>query len=93
MGYDLHRLAKVIALALALDNVLVNLAGGDVVVAGEGDVEIALVVAEIEVDFAAVGEDEDLTMPERRLATATHVEAKSGAAHSLGFMVPASTLR
>lgn len=31
---DLHCLAQVVALALALDDVLVNLAGGDVVVAG-----------------------------------------------------------
>jgi hypothetical protein len=54
VGYDLHSLAKIVALALALDDVLVNLAGGNVVVAGEGDVEVALVVSEIKVDFTAV---------------------------------------
>lgn len=62
---DLDRLAQVVALALALNDVLVDLAGGDVVVAGQGDVEVALVVAEIEIDFAAVGEDEDFAVPAR----------------------------
>ena len=42
---------------------LVDLARGDVVVASEGDIEVALVVAEIEVDFAAVGENENLAVP------------------------------
>jgi hypothetical protein len=45
--------------------VLVYLASSDIVVAGEGDVEVALVVAEIEVDFAAVGQDEDLAVPKQ----------------------------
>jgi hypothetical protein len=63
--HDLDRLAQVVALALALDDVLVDLARGDVVVAREGDVQVALVVAEIEVDLAAVREDEDLAVPVR----------------------------
>jgi hypothetical protein len=61
--HDLHSLAKIVALALALNDVLVDLACGDIVVASEGDVEIALVVSEIEVDFAAVGENEYLAVP------------------------------
>jgi hypothetical protein len=61
--HDLHSLAEIIALALALDDVLVDLARGDVVVASKGDVKVALVVAEIEVDFAAVGENEYLAVP------------------------------
>lgn len=61
----MHGLAKVIALALALNDVLVDLAGGDVVIAGEGNVEVALVVTKVEVDFAAVGEDKDLAVPRR----------------------------
>lgn len=36
--HDLDRLAKVVTLPLALDNVLIYLAGGDVVLAGQGDV-------------------------------------------------------
>jgi hypothetical protein len=52
--HDLHGFAEVVAFALALDDMLVDLAGCDVVVAREGDVEVTLIVAEIEVDFAAV---------------------------------------
>ena len=92
VGDDLHRLAQVVALALALDDVLVDLAGGDVVVAGEGDVEVALVVAEIEVDFAAVGEDKDFAVPARCSVCRSRPRVR-GSAYSLGFIVPASTLR
>lgn len=35
-------------------HVLVDLAGGDVVVAGQGHAEISLVISEIEVDFGAL---------------------------------------
>lgn len=63
MRNDLYRLAKIIALALALDDMLVNLTSGDVVIAGKGNVKVTLVVAEIEIDFAAVGEDEYFAVP------------------------------
>jgi hypothetical protein len=55
--------AQVVSSALFLDDVLVDLAGGDVVFARQGNVEVALVVAEIEVDFTAVVENKDLAMP------------------------------
>jgi hypothetical protein len=89
---DLHGLAQVVALALALDNVLVDLAGCDVVVAGEGDVEVALVVAEIEIDFTAVGENEDFAVPARCSVCCMEPHVR-GSAYSFGFIVPASTLR
>lgn len=54
MGDDLHRFAKVGALALALDYRLVNGAGSDVVGARGGHVEEAFVVSEIEIGFGAV---------------------------------------
>jgi hypothetical protein len=57
---DLDRLAEVVAPALLFNHVRVDLAGRDVVVAREGDVEVALVVAEVEIGFAAVVEDVDL---------------------------------
>ena len=53
----MHRLSEVVAAALALNDALVDLARGDVVVAAERDVEEALVVAEVEVDLAAIVED------------------------------------
>jgi hypothetical protein len=64
--YDLYRLAEVVAFALALDDVLIDFTSCDVVVASEGDVEVALVVAEIEINFAAVGEDEHFAVPVAR---------------------------
>lgn len=45
----LHRLAQVVAAPLALNHRLVHLAGGQVVVARQGDVQEALVVAQVQV--------------------------------------------
>lgn len=47
---------------------LIDLASRDVILAGESDIEIALVIAEVEVDFSTVVEDEDLTMSASTLA-------------------------
>jgi hypothetical protein len=58
VGYDLHCLAKIVAFALTLNDVLVDFTRRDVVVACEGDVKVAFVIAEIEVDFTAIGEHE-----------------------------------
>lgn len=60
---DLNGLTQVCPLPLLLDNVLVYLARSNIVVACKSDVQIALVVAKIEIDLAAVGENEDLAMP------------------------------
>lgn len=63
MGYHLNGPAEVISPSLALDDMLVDLAGGDVVLSGQGDVEITLVVAEVEVYLSAVVQNKDLAMP------------------------------
>lgn len=63
MWHHLHRPTEVVAPALALNNELVDLAGRDVVFAGDGDVQVALVIAQIEVDLAAVVKDEDFAVP------------------------------
>ena len=60
---DLNGLTQVCPLPLLLDNVLVYLARSNIVVSCESDVQVALVVAKIEIDLAAVGENEDLAMP------------------------------
>jgi hypothetical protein len=91
--HDLHRLAQVVALALALDDMVVYLAGGDVIVAGQGDVQIALVVAEIEVDFTTVGENEYFAVPVVGSICAHECIWWGWLTYSFGFMVPASTLR
>ncbi len=54
MGDDLDGFAEVGAGAFLLDDVLVDFAGGYVVVAGGLDVEETFVVAEVEVGFGAV---------------------------------------
>ncbi len=63
MWNDLDGASEVVAATLLLDNVLVNLSGGDVVLAGKGDVQVTLVVSEIKIDFSAVVEDEALPVP------------------------------
>ena len=65
VGDDLDGLAEVVAAALLGDDLLVDAAGGEVVVAGELGVGEALVVAQIEVGLRAVVGDEDLAVLER----------------------------
>ena len=60
---DLDRLADIFARTLLFDDVLVDLARGDVVLARESDVKVTLVVAKVEVDFTAVVEDKDFAVP------------------------------
>lgn len=62
VGYDLDSATEVLALALVLDDLLVDLAGGDVVVAGKVDTEVTLVVAEIQIGLATVMKDEALAV-------------------------------
>lgn len=61
--HDLDGLTEIVADALAVDDVLVDLSGGDVVIAGERGEEVALVVAKVEVHFTTVVCDIDLTVP------------------------------
>ena len=65
VGDDLHGLAEVVTPALALDYRGVHLAGGDVVVPCQSDVEKPLVVTEVQIDFSSVIKHEDLTVFER----------------------------
>ena len=74
VGDDLDGLAEVVAAALLGDDLLVDAAGGEVVVAGELGVGEALVVAEVEVGFGAVVGDEDLAVLEGRHGAGIDVE-------------------
>ncbi len=65
VGDELDGFAEVFAFALLADDVFKDLAGGEVVEAGEGAVGEPLVVAEVEVGFRAVVEDVDLAVLER----------------------------
>ncbi|MNG11315.1 hypothetical protein D3C84_948470 [compost metagenome] len=61
----LHGGAQVVAAALLAQHVLVDPAGGEVVVLGHPRADEALVVAQVEVGFRAVMGDEHFTMLER----------------------------
>lgn len=63
MRHDLHRLAKVVSSPLLVDDMLVYLARCDVVVFGEGDVEVALVVPQIEIDLSAIVQHKAFSVP------------------------------
>lgn len=69
MRDDLNSLAEVVTFSLAFDDMLVDLAGCDVIIACKGNVQVAFVVAEIEVNFSTIGEDENFAMPVQCLAT------------------------
>lgn len=66
MRNDLNRLAEVIAPTFLFNNMRVDFTGRDVVIPGQGDVEVSLVIAEIKVGFAAVVEDIDFAWKRRR---------------------------
>lgn len=44
---------------------LVDLASSDIAFASEGDIEVAFVIAKVEVDFSTIVEDKDFAMPRR----------------------------
>ena len=71
---DLHRLAQVVAAPLLLDHRLVDLAGGEVVLALHDPRGEALVVAEVEVGLGAVVGDEHLAVLERRHGAGVDVD-------------------
>lgn len=70
----LNRLAQIVALSLLADHLLIDLASGDVVVAVKSDIEESFVVAEIEIDFAAIVQNKYLAMLERRKSAGVDIE-------------------
>ena len=74
VGNDLDGFAEIVAAALLGDDLLVDAAGGEVVVAGEAGVGEALVVAEVEIGLGAVVGDEDFAMLEGRHGSGIDVE-------------------
>src|SRR5579864_1245850 len=72
----LHGLAKIVAAALALDDLLVDAAGGDVIGLREARMREALVMPEIKVGFRAVVGHEDLAMLKRAERAGIDVEIR-----------------
>ena len=73
---DLHGVAQVLAPPLLGDHARVDLAGGDVRLAVQPDVEEPLVVADVQVGLGAVVGDEDLTVLERVHRARVDVEVR-----------------
>ena len=76
VGNHLHGLAQVIAAPLLGDDLLVNAAGGPVVVAGQLGVGEALVVAQVEVGLGAIVGHKYLAVLERRHGSRIDVEIR-----------------
>ena len=74
VGDDLHGLAQVVAAALLGDNLLVDSARGQVVVARQASVGKALIMPQVEISFRAIVGDEDLAMLKWRHGAGIHVE-------------------
>src|SRR5580658_4107440 len=74
VGNHLHGRAEVVAAALLLDDLLVDAAGGEVVVAREWRVREALIVAQVEVGLSAVVGDKNFAVLEWRHGSGIDVE-------------------
>ena len=72
----LHSLAEVFSLALFGNDSLVNLAGGDVVVARQSRIYESFVVSEVKVRLPAVVEHEDLAVLERGHGAGVDVDVR-----------------
>lgn len=91
VGNDLYCFAQIVAFPFTVNDMLINLAGCDVAISGQGDVQIALVVAQIEVYFTSIVQHEAFAMPVS--GQLPRLEDDNGMTHSVGAMVPASMLR
>lgn len=93
MGDNLDSLAEVVTATLTLDNVLVDLSSGDVVVLAERDVKVTLVVAKVEVGLTTVVENVDLTCSvlgdklDERKGSAKQLLTVLGGGHGSGINV------
>lgn len=65
----LYCVTKVVASSLLLDDMLVDLACRDVVVSSQGDVQVSLVVAQVQVDFTTIVKNEAFAMSVMSLST------------------------
>ena len=61
MVFTLHSLSKVVSSSLPLDDGLVDLAGGDVVVPVQSDVKKPLVVPQVKIHLTTIVQDKHFT--------------------------------
>lgn len=54
---------RIVSAYLALNNMLVDLSCSNIVLTGESDIQIALVVSQIEINLSSVIENKNLSVP------------------------------
>ncbi len=72
----LHRFAQIIAAPLAMDDLLVDAAGGEIIALRQLGVREALVVAQIEIGLGAIVGDENFAVLKRAHGTRIHVQIR-----------------
>lgn len=78
-----------IAPHLLLDNLTINLACRDIVIARQRDVQISLIVSEVEIDFSTVVQDVDLACTPESVDNSQNIFGSTSPC-SWGLIVPAS---
>ena len=86
---DLHGGPKVIAAPFLLDDILIDLAGGEVVAPGHGGPHKAFVMPQVQVGLRAILRDIDLAMLKRAHGAGVHIDVgiqfQQGDIHPPGF--------
>ena len=62
MRHNLHSLTEVVTTTLLLDDLSVDLASRDIIVARQRDIQVALIVSQIQVDLATIVQHKHLTV-------------------------------
>ena len=89
--HNLDSPPKIGAFPFSVNDMFVYFASRDIVLPGESYVEVSLIVSKVEIDFAAIVQNKDFAMPGRDVSPLQYqIDAQTD---SLGFIVPASTLR
>ena len=65
MWNDLDRFSKIVATALSFEDLGIDLTGREVVVSSKVEIEEALVIAEVKINFATIVQNEDFTVLKR----------------------------
>lgn len=65
-NFTLNRFAQVIAFSLSLDNLLINFACRDIVVSRKSHIHKPFIIAQIQINFATIIQNEDFTFTAKR---------------------------
>ena len=74
--HNLHRLTEVVTATLLLDDLSVDLACGDIIVARQRDIQVTLIISQIQVDLATIVQHKHLTVLCRCHGTRVNVHVR-----------------